>query len=80
MQKIITSLFHKLIGRDNTKKGTVKFYNSIKGFGFIKEQSGQEVFVHATGLVDKIRTGDQVQFTLETGEKGPSAINVKVIA
>ncbi|MEY5046949.1 MAG: hypothetical protein RLZZ175_308 [Bacteroidota bacterium] len=58
--------------------GTVKFFNETKGFGFIKDdQSGQEVFVHVTGLVDKIRENDAVSFDISEGKKGLNAINVK---
>jgi CspA family cold shock protein len=60
--------------------GTVKFYNEAKGFGFIKHtDTNQETFVHASGLVDKIRQDDRVEFDLEQGKKGENAVNVKVI-
>ena len=59
------------------KTGTVKFYNNAKGFGFIKDESGQEVFVHATGLIDKIRENDIVTFEVTDGKKGLTAVNVK---
>ncbi|WP_373520510.1 cold-shock protein [Aquiflexum sp.] len=58
--------------------GTVKFYNDAKGFGFIvDDQSQSDVFVHATGLVDKVAQNDKVTFDLKDGKKGPNAINVK---
>ena len=58
--------------------GTVKFFNDLKGFGFIKEaNSDQEYFVHASGLVDEIRENDQVSFDLLEGRKGLNAVNVK---
>ncbi|MFB9844856.1 cold-shock protein [Mucilaginibacter ginsenosidivorans] len=58
--------------------GTVKFFNESKGFGFITPASGgKEVFVHVTGLIDKIRENDQVSYDVEEGKKGPSAVNVK---
>ena len=60
------------------KKGTVKFFNEAKGFGFIKEDGGQEVFVHVTGLKDKIRENDTVEFEIQEGQKGLNAINVKL--
>ncbi|HEY4800431.1 MAG TPA: cold shock domain-containing protein [Bacteroidia bacterium] len=60
------------------EKGTVKFFNEAKGFGFIKTESGKEVFVHSTGLVDKIRENDQVTFDITEGKKGPNAVNVKL--
>lgn len=60
--------------------GTVKFFNESKGFGFIVEnESSKEYFVHATGLVDRIKDGDEVEFELKDGKKGLNAVNVKVI-
>ncbi|MCK0108951.1 cold shock domain-containing protein [Flavobacteriaceae bacterium S0825] len=60
--------------------GTVKFFNSTKGFGFITEEgSGTEYFVHVTGLIDEINEGDNVEFELKEGKKGMNAVNVKVI-
>ena len=61
-------------------KGTVKFFNNTKGFGFINEEGlDKEHFVHVTGLIDEIREGDQVEFDLEQGRKGLNAVNVTVI-
>ena len=61
-------------------KGTVKFFNDSKGFGFIKDDaSDKEYFVHVTGLIDEIRENDQVSFDLQEGKKGLTAVNVKVI-
>nr|WP_321243393.1 cold shock domain-containing protein [uncultured Psychroserpens sp.] len=61
-------------------KGTVKFFNDAKGFGFITEEgSNEEHFVHISGLIDEIREGDTVEFDLTEGKKGLNAINVKVI-
>lgn len=58
--------------------GTVKFFNDSKGFGFIiTDGTSQEVFVHASGLVDQIREGDKVTFEVEQGKKGPNAVKVK---
>ena len=60
-------------------KGTVKFFNVTKGFGFIKEaESGKEYFVHATGLIDKVKENDEVTSELQEGKKGLNAINVKL--
>ena len=62
------------------KTGTVKFFNVSKGFGFIvADGSGQEIFVHVTGLVDQIRDGDKVSFEEKEGKKGINAVNVKKI-
>lgn len=60
------------------KTGTVKFYNVSKGFGFITDESGQDIFVHATGLIDEIRDNDSVNFEITEGKKGPNAISVTV--
>ncbi|MCF8236412.1 MAG: cold shock domain-containing protein [Bacteroidales bacterium] len=59
-------------------KGTVKFYNETKGFGFIKdENSSKEYYVHSTGLKNNIGENDEVTFDLEEGKKGLNAVNVK---
>ena len=60
-------------------KGTVKFFNTEKGFGFIQdEETNKDVFVHKTGLIDRIKDNDKVEFDVEQGQKGPSAVNVKL--
>ena len=60
--------------------GTVKFYNNIRGFGFIaQDDGGEDVFVHKNDLVDEITEGDKVSYDVEESEKGLRAINVKVI-
>ena len=60
------------------KNGTVKFFNEAKGFGFIKDDSsGEEVFVHSTGLNDQVREGDKVVYDVAQGKKGLNAVNVK---
>lgn len=60
------------------KKGTVKFFNSTKGFGFIKGDDGQEVFVHVTGLKEEIQENDNVYYDTEVGTRGVNAINVRL--
>lgn len=59
--------------------GTVKFFNVTKGFGFITpEEGGKDVFVHQTGLNDRIDEGDRVTYEVEDTPKGLSAINVSL--
>lgn len=59
-------------------KGTVKFFNESKGFGFIKDDnSPKEYFVHVSGLQDEIQENDEVTFDLQEGKKGLNAVNVK---
>ena len=60
------------------KNGVVKFFNEQKGFGFIKDENGQEIFVHVTGLTQKIRENDNVTFDVQDGKKGLNAVNVKL--
>jgi cold shock protein len=61
-------------------QGTVKFFDTTKGFGFIKPNNGgQDIFVHSTGLIDEIRENDTVEYDVESGRKGVNAVNVKVI-
>ncbi len=59
-------------------KGTVKFFNSMKGFGFIAAEDGKEYFVHQTGLKQGVTLNehDAVEFEVEQGDKGPKAGNV----
>ena len=62
------------------KTGTVKFFNVIKGFGFITEEgSGEDYFVHSTGVSTRIKEGDKVEFELKEGQRGMQAHNVKTI-
>lgn len=62
------------------QKGTIKFFNKAKGFGFIKPDDGSsDVFVHVSGLNSEVRENDKVQYEVEQGKKGPNAVNVEVI-
>lgn len=65
--------------KQNTmNKGTVKFFNETKGFGFIKDDNGQEIFVHVTGLKEEIRENDEVVYDVQDGKKGLNAVNVSL--
>jgi CspA family cold shock protein len=90
---MIISWFKKLFGSSEgagsskgktsskgTQEGTVKFFNTRKGFGFITlKDSDEEIFVHKTNLKGKIRDKNKVTFNIEQSDKGPIATNVRVI-
>lgn len=63
--------------------GTVKFFNDEKGYGFISRDDGDDVFVHYSNIVGTgrrtLHDGDQVEFEIQPGRKGPEAVDVKVI-
>ncbi|HNR86934.1 MAG TPA: cold-shock protein [Spirochaetota bacterium] len=63
-------------------KGVVKWFNSKKGFGFIKKEDGSDIFVHFTGIggdgFKSLNEGDNVEFQIENSDKGPRAIDVRV--
>ena len=62
------------------KQGMVKFFDDTKGFGFITEEcSGEDYFVHSTGLSRRIKEGDKVEFELKEGQRGMQAHNVKPV-
>ncbi|MBO4863433.1 MAG: cold-shock protein [Eubacterium sp.] len=64
-------------------KGTVKWFNNQKGYGFITDEEGKDVFVHFSGLVMEgfktLNEGQEVEFNLTEGEKGPQATDVTVV-
>lgn len=64
-------------------KGTVKWFNGQKGFGFITDETGKDVFVHYSGLnmegYKNLEENQSVEFEVVNGEKGPQATNVTVI-
>ena len=64
-------------------EGVVKWFSDQKGFGFIEQEDGEDVFVHHSGINESVlkslREGDRVSFDIEQGKKGPAAANVTVI-
>jgi CspA family cold shock protein len=62
------------------KNGTVKFFNTAKGFGFVvDDETKKEFFVHVSGVLDQITEGDRVEYEVEEGKKGFNAVRVKKI-
>jgi CspA family cold shock protein len=65
---------------ENTKTGTVKFFDETKGFGFIKSNdSNEEFFVHVSGTNEVIEKDDTVSFEVQNGKKGLNAVNVSLV-
>lgn len=67
----------------NTVKGTVKWFNETKGFGFIQQESGPDVFAHFSEIASSgfktLMEGQQVEFSVAQGQKGPNAVNIVAI-
>ncbi len=60
------------------RKGVVKFFNTTKGWGFVTDdEGGKDIFVHVTGLIDRVSDGEAVTFDIEDGNRGVKAINVR---
>ncbi len=68
-------------GGNTMSKGTVKWFNNQKGYGFISDESGKDIFVHYSGLdmegFKTVEEGQAVEFDVVDGAKGPQAVNVK---
>ena len=68
------------LGGNSMSKGTVKWFNNLKGFGFIIDETGNDIFVHYSGVnMDGFKTlqeGQEVEFEVVNSEKGPQAVNV----
>ena len=71
---------HYEYGGNTMSKGTVKWFNNQKGYGFILDETGRDVFIHYSGLVMEgfktLEEGQKVEFEVVEGEKGPQAANV----
>lgn len=64
-------------------KGKIKWYDETKGFGFIEVENGKDVFIHRTGIAEqyyRLDEGEEVEFEIKDGERGPIAVNLKKMA
>lgn len=67
---------------NSAMKGTVKWYDAVKGFGFIQSEDNKDLFVHRTGVKDNVfslEAGQAVEFEIKDSDKGPVAFNVEVV-
>ena len=80
MAKIIKNLIGYIMSNSNVVKGTVKWFNETKGFGFIQQESGPDVFAHFKEISSSgfktLFEGQRVSFSVVEGQKGPNAINI----
>jgi len=73
----------RLVAPPGRRRGRVKWYNRLKGWGFITQTNGEEIFVHRTGLAEGVKSlhdGDLVEFAVEQTPKGPQAVDVRRLA
>ena len=76
---LLQQKFFTIYYNNTMQEGTVKFFNETKGFGFISPANGgEDIFVHSSGLIDRIRENDKVTFEEERGKKGMNAVRVQV--
>ena len=72
-----------IMSNSNVVKGTVKWFNETKGFGFIQQESGPDVFAHFSEIASSgfktLAEGQLVEFSVAQGQKGPNAVNIVAI-
>ncbi len=73
-------IYNFFIFRVKMAQGKVKWFNPVKGYGFIEQENNRDLFVHKTDVIDRnIKEGDVVEFEVGEGRKGPCAVKVKIV-